>query len=62
MERSQARLNVAVMLPPSADSLQEKVQDYLTKYYQNIDVRVYWGSVKDFFTELKEKEQSFSDE
>jgi len=62
MERSQTRLNVAVMLPPSADSLQEKVQDYLTKYYQNIDVRVYWGSVKDFFAELKQKEQSFSDE
>lgn len=62
MERSQTRLNVAVMLPPSADSLQEKVQDYLTKYYENIDVRVYWGTVKEFLAELKQRELSFADE
>jgi hypothetical protein len=63
MERSQARLNVAVMLAPSADeSIQQKVQEYLTKYYENIDVRVYWGTVKEFLAELKQYQLKFSDE
>ena len=62
MERSQAHLNVAVMLAPAAESTQEKVQEYLTKYYENIDVRVYWGTVKDFLAELKQNQLKFSDE
>jgi len=46
-----SRLNVAVMpAPKGADEGQ--TQDYLTKYYENIDVRVYWGTARDFVTDL----------
>ena len=56
MESAVSRLNVAVMLPPGGkESSPEKVQEYLTKYYQNIDVRVYWGSARDFVEELKQR-------
>jgi hypothetical protein len=55
LESSVLSLNIAVMkLPePSASTTAGEVQAYLTKYYQNIGVRVYWGEMRDFMTELK---------
>lgn len=63
MEQSVARLNVAVMPPPGGpDEAKQKTQDYLTRYYENIDVRVYWGTAREFLKELWErKSQSGSD-
>lgn len=56
MESSVTRLNVAVMLPPKAsESTEKKAEDYLTKYYDNIDVRVYWGTARDFVKELQQR-------
>lgn len=52
-EASAKRLNVAVMPAPAGpDDVKEKTQDYLTKYYENIDVRVYWGTAREFAKEL----------
>jgi len=53
-EASGSRLNVAVMRDPSGDNeeTRQKTQDYLTKYYANIDVRVVWGTARDFVSEL----------
>jgi len=52
-EGAVSRLNVAVMRAPAgSDEVKEKTQDYLTKYYENIDVRVYWGTARDFVKEL----------
>jgi SIR2-like domain len=55
-------LNVAVQLRPLADDAtagdQEKVEDYLTKYFtgiQNNPVRVYWGTADDFMIEFKRR-------
>jgi hypothetical protein len=59
--------NVLVMPPPStakdddqtkeelqkAQEQQRRTQEYLTKYYENIDVHVYWGTAKEFLQELK---------
>jgi hypothetical protein len=57
MEQSVGRLHVAVMLlPPSLQATEQKAQDYLTRYYENIDVRVYWGTAKEFLKELKERQ------
>jgi hypothetical protein len=57
-ESSVSRLNVAVMRAPAgSDEVKEKTQDYLTKYYENIDVRVYWGTARDFVKELWERWQ-----
>ena len=62
MEPSIRRISVAVMLPPSpeevmpsgvAESSRQKAQEYLDKYYDNLGIRVYWGTVTDFVTELK---------
>ena len=56
MEPSLSRLNVAVMPPPAGpDEAKQKSQDYLTKYYANIDVRVYWGTAREFVKELWER-------
>jgi hypothetical protein len=38
--------------PAGSDEVKEKTQDYLTRYYENIDCRVYWGTARDFVTEL----------
>jgi hypothetical protein len=63
-EPSLRRINVAVMLPPtaaelasagSAESSGEKAQEYLSAYYENMDIQVYWGTVRDFVTELKNR-------
>ncbi len=44
MERGLGRTHIAVMVPPAASEAQrEKAQKYLTAYYANIDVRVFWG-------------------
>jgi|SRR5215213_1867748 len=52
-ESSVSRLNVAVIrAPDGAEEVKEKTQNYLTKYYENIDVRVYWGTAREFVTEL----------
>lgn len=57
MEASVGRLHVAVMLvPPGPEETKQKAQDYLTKYYENIDVRVYWGTAKEFLKELQERQ------
>lgn len=56
MESAVSHLNVAVMpAPPATESTPERVQDYLTKYYQNIDVRVFWGTAREFVKELQER-------
>lgn len=52
----------AVMLTPeSSEATREKTQSYLTDYYANIDVRVYWGTVRDFMKELKERWKKLPD-
>lgn len=53
MERSSAHTSFAVMpLPKVAPEEVRKLQAYLTKFYANMDVKVYWGTAKDFFAEL----------
>jgi hypothetical protein len=55
LDKSLRRLNVAVMLPPErSETTEQHVQDYLTEYYQNIDVKVYWGDLRVFLRKLKE--------
>jgi hypothetical protein len=62
-ERALRRTNVAVMLPPTAaelvssgiESSAEKAQEYLGRYYENMDIQVYWGTATEFVTELKHR-------
>lgn len=56
MESSISRLNVAVMLvPPGSEEAKQKAQEYLTSYYENIDVRVFWGTAREFLEELQRR-------
>jgi hypothetical protein len=56
MEKSLQRTHFAVITPPAAsENLKQKAQDYLSEYYQNIDVRVYWGTARDFLQDLQKR-------
>jgi hypothetical protein len=55
MEQGGRRISVATMMLPvdaSDAARQEKAKQYLTKYYGNINVVVYWGTARDFLKEL----------
>lgn len=58
MERGGRRTHFATMLLPAvaADAArQEAAQKFLNKYYGNLDVRVYWGTAREFLRELWER-------
>jgi hypothetical protein len=55
MESGLRRTHFAVMHPSGSAELRVKAQDYLSEYYANMDVRVYWGTATDFVAELKER-------
>jgi SIR2-like protein len=60
-EASLRRVSVAVQLPPHAPEPghQHTVQKYLTDYFEDIKVRVYWGTAREFATELRERWRRF---
>jgi hypothetical protein len=63
LEQSGRRISVATMLLPidtSDPRKQEKAQEFLTKYYGNIAVSVYWGTARDFLSELGARWEQFS--
>jgi hypothetical protein len=46
-------LSVMVLLPPEGpEGTQQKMQDYLDRYYAAMDMRVYWGTARQFCGEL----------
>jgi SIR2-like domain len=50
--------SVAVQLPPKDIPDPDRASDYLKKYFsvlQNTEVRVFWGDVKDFTTQLRSR-------
>ena len=56
LETGVRRTHFAVITPPSAgEGLKQKAQDYLSKYYENIDVRVYWGTAREFTQDLRKR-------
>ena len=62
--RAVGRLSIAVLLPPQDAHVEpEKVQTYLTRYYEQItrmDLRIYWGTAREFAAELREHWNRFS--
>jgi hypothetical protein len=46
-------LSVMVLVPPDGtEGTQQKMQEYLDRYYAAIDLRVYWGTARQFCGEL----------
>jgi hypothetical protein len=58
IEKGLGRTNFAIMMPPNvpdSETQQKKAQEYLSKYYQNIDVQIFWGTARSFCAELGER-------
>ena len=50
------RLNVAVMpLPKGNDAEVKNIEDYLTRYYRELNVVVHWSSARSFLQELRRR-------
>jgi hypothetical protein len=59
IERSVRRGHVAVMLPLSTGDSREEMRDF-ERYFQRSDLRIYWGSVQEFTSELKHRMEQFN--
>ena len=59
LQNSIARAHISVQIAPEQNELsqekQEKVQEYLESYFAMQMVRVYWGSCREFATELRNR-------
>jgi hypothetical protein len=58
-ERTLRRINVSVQLLPVAKDLPEEakaqVQDYLDSYFDEMEIRIYWGTARKFAGELRRR-------
>jgi len=63
-EPSLRRISVTVQLLPvptdASESTRQRVQQYLDEYFNRIDVRVYWGTAREFAAELRQRWEDFS--
>jgi hypothetical protein len=59
LEKSLTRSHISVQLMPGGDSVsqneKEKAQAYLDEYFSKIDIKVYWGTSRDFTKELRSR-------
>lgn len=67
LEKSTAYTHVSVQLAPGHEGVttkeqQEKAQQYLTKYFEKLNVRVYWGTSRQFAADLRKKWADFNHE
>ena len=61
-EASLRRLSVAVqLLPEGPESTREEMENYLDKYFNNMNIRVFWGTAREFCAELRQRWSQFSD-
>jgi hypothetical protein len=63
-EASLRRISVTVQLPPGeAESLeQQKKQAYLDDYFQSKQMRVYWGTAREFAADLRANWERYANE
>jgi hypothetical protein len=63
MEISTKRAHVSVQLVPGEDRLskseKEKAQEYLDRYFDELKIRVYWGTCHEFAEELRKRWEAF---
>jgi hypothetical protein len=52
--------HVSVQIAPGKEEVQKrKVEEYLTRYYGTLNIRVYWGDCREFATELRQRWDDF---
>lgn len=60
-ESALRRISVAVQLPPDApESSRRLIQKYRNMYFDKIDIRIHWGTARDFVEELRTRWIAFS--
>jgi len=61
MDGSRRRLSITVQMKPPDEHAgdAEAAEHYLTEYFKDLKVRVYWGTAKDFAKELRDRWKKF---
>ena len=62
IDSSQRRLSITVQLPPEkpVTAAKKEAQEYRSIYFEKQDIRVFWGTARQFATELRERWEVFS--
>jgi hypothetical protein len=59
-------MSVTVQLLPvpvdAPKSTRQQAQKYLDKYFDKMEVQVYWGTAREFSAELRKRWKEFSDD
>ena len=62
--RSLGRAHLSVQLVPGGAGVRpeqvERAQNYLDKYFGKLDIRVHWGTCREFAAELRERWEKFN--
>jgi len=61
-EKSLRRMSISVQLPPISSSdpaTQHNAQKYLDSYFGMFDIKVYWGTAREFMTELRQRWEDY---
>lgn len=51
--------SIAVLVPPGEGKQRLKAQEYLNRYYGDLDLRIYWGTAREFALELRRRWKRF---
>ncbi len=58
LEKSLLRAHISVQLAPVKETASQEqrrgAEDYLNRYFENLKIRVYWGTAREFAKELRE--------
>lgn len=64
INKSSKRMNLSVQLPPGDDSIapdrRYNAEAFLCDYLGTEQVTVYWGDVREFLSELRQRRESIS--
>lgn len=64
LEKTLQRTHVSVQIAPGrggfTEEQQEKAQQYLIKYFDKLDIRIYWGTCREFAVELRSRWVDFN--
>jgi hypothetical protein len=64
LEKSSSRSHVSVQLPQVPQDMtgeqRQSIQKYFDKYYGSLQIRVYWGTCREFVSELSRRWEAFN--
>jgi hypothetical protein len=64
LEKSVSQVHVSVQLAPKEDEVSDKqkkeAQDYFDQYFDKLNIRMYWGTCREFAAELRRQWEAFN--